>query len=60
MLHYEQVFGKVFEMRESKYCAVLMKHCRKVKSEQVITPQMAQQLKAKNIVISGQLFCSSV
>ena len=26
MLHYEQVFGNVFEWRESKCCAVLMKH----------------------------------
>ena len=26
-----------------------MKHCRKVKGEQVITPRMAQQLKTKNI-----------
>ena len=35
-----------------------MKHCRKVKGEQVITLQMAQQLKAKNInVVPGQLFC---
>ena len=30
----------------------------KVKGEQVITVQMAQQLKAKNInVVPGQLFC---
>ena len=35
-----------------------MKHCRKVKGEQVITFQMAQQLKTKNIdVVLGQLFC---
>ena len=47
MLHYEQVFGNVFERRESKCCAVLMKHCCKVKNEQVITLQKAQQLKAK-------------
>ena len=58
MLHYEQVFGKVFEKRESKSCAVLMKHCRKVKVEQVIILQMDPQLKAKNISdVSGQLFC---
>ena len=58
MLHYEQVFGNVFERRESKCCGVLMKHCRKVKGEQVITLQMAQQLKTKNInVVPGQLFC---
>ena len=58
MLHYEQVFGNVFERRENKCCAVLMKHCRKVKGEQVITLQMAQQLKTKNInVVPGQLFC---
>ena len=57
MLHYEQVFGKVFERRESKYCGVLMKHRRKVKGEQVITLQMAQQLKTKNInVAPRQLF----
>ena len=58
MLHYEQVIGNVFERRESKCCAVLMKHCPKVKGEQVITLQMAQQLKNKNInVAPGQLFC---
>ena len=35
-----------------------MKHCRKIKGEQVITPQMAQQLKTKNInVVPGQLLC---
>ena len=58
MLHYEQVFGNVFERRESKCCAVLMKYLRKVKDEQVITLQMAQQLKTKNInVAPGRLFC---
>ena len=58
MLHYEQVFGNIFERRESKCGGVLMKHCRKVIGEQVITLQMAQQLKTKNIsVIPGQLFC---
>ena len=44
MLHYEQVLGNVFERMESKCCAVLVK----VKGEQVITLQMAQQLKTKN------------
>ena len=35
-----------------------MKHCRKIKSEQVITLQMAQQLKTKNNnAVPGQLFC---
>ena len=35
-----------------------MKHHRKVKGEQMITLQMAQQLKPKNInVIQRQLFC---
>ena len=58
MLHYEQVFGNVFERRESKCCAVLMKHRRKVKGEQVIILQMDQQLKIKNNSdVSGQLFC---
>ena len=58
MLHYEQVFGNFFERRESKCCAVLMKHCRKVKGEQVLILQMDQQLKTKNISdVSGQLFC---
>ena len=48
----------VFERTESKCCAVLKKHCRKVKVEQVITLQMTQQLKTKNInVVPGQLFC---
>ena len=58
MLHYEQVFGNVFERRESKCCGVLMKHRRKVKGEQVVTLQMAQQIKTKNInVVPRQLFC---
>ena len=58
MLHYEEVFGNVFQSRESKCCRVLMKHSRKVKGEQMITLQMAQQLKDKNInVVPGQLFC---
>ena len=49
MIHYEQAYGNVFERRESKCCAVLMKHRRKVKSEQVIILQMDQELKNKNI-----------
>ena len=36
-------------LRESKCRAVLMKHCRKVKGEQVIILQMDQQLKTKII-----------
>ena len=57
MLHYEQVIGNVFERRESKCSAVLMKHCRKVKGEQVLILQMDQQLKSKNISdVPGQLF----
>ena len=58
MLHYEQVFGNVFERKESECCAVLMKHRRKVKGEQVLIVQMNQQLKTKNISdASKQLFC---
>ena len=58
MLHYEQVFGNVFERRESKCYGVLMKHRCKVKGEQAITLQMARQLKTKYInVAPGQLFC---
>ena len=58
MLHYYQVFGNLSERRESKYCVVLMKKCCKAKAEQVITVQIAQKLKPKNInVVSGQLFC---
>ena len=33
MLSYEQVFGNVFERRESKCCGVLTKHRCKVKSD---------------------------
>ena len=52
------VFGSVSKRRESKCCSVLMKHRRKVKGKQMITLQMAQQLKTKNInVVPGQLFC---
>ena len=58
MLHYEKVFRNVFEKRESKCCAVLMKHCRKVKGKQVIILQIDQQLKTKNISdVERQLFC---
>ena len=50
------MFGNVSERGKSK-CAVLMKHRRKVKGEQVIL-QMDQQLKTKNISdVPGQLFC---
>ena len=57
MPYYELVFGNAFERRESKCCTVLMKYHRKVKGEQVITLQMTQQLKVKNIVLQGQLSC---
>ena len=58
LLYYEQVFGDVFERRESKCCEVLMKHSRNVKGEQVVTLQMDQQLKTKNInVVPGRLSC---
>ena len=58
MLHYEQVFGNVFEGRESECCSVLMKHRPKVSGEQVLIVQMDQQLKTKNISdVSKQLFC---
>ena len=57
-LYYELVFGYVFERRENTCCAVLMKYLRKVKGEQVITLQIAQQLKTKNInVVPGELSC---
>ena len=59
MVHYEQVFGTVFERRESKCCGALMKHRCKVKGEQVIILQMDQQLKTKKTnIVPGQLFCS--
>ena len=58
MLCYEQVFGNAFESRENKCCAVLMKHHRRVKGEQVLILQMDQQLKTKNSSdVTGQLFC---
>ena len=37
MLYYELMFGKVFERGDSKCFTVLIKYCRKVKDEQVIT-----------------------
>ena len=61
MLHYEQVFNNVFQRRESKCCAVLMKHCCKVKGEQVITLQIAQQLKTIKIFMhQDNCFVASV
>ena len=57
MLHYKQVFGNVFGRKKNKCCGVLMKHCCKIKGEQVIALQMAQQLKTKNInALPVQLF----
>ena len=61
MLHYEQVFGKVFERRESKCCGVLMQHRRKVKSEHVIALQMANQVKTKiSMLYQDNYFAVSV
>ena len=58
MLHFEQVFGNIFERRESKCCGVLMKHLHKVKGEQVVTPPNDSATKTGNInVVPGQLFC---
>ena len=57
---YEQVFGNVFERRESKFCGVFMKHRPKVKGEQVITLQMAQQPKTKNMLYQENYFAFSV
>ena len=52
------MFGNFFERRESECCAVLMKHRREVKGEQVLIVQMDEQLKTKNISdVSKQLFC---
>ena len=45
MLHYEQVFGNVFERSEIKCSSVLMTHRCKVKGEQVITLQMTKNQK---------------
>ena len=54
MLHYQQVSGNGSERRESKCCAILIKYCCKVKDELVITLEIVQQLKAKNIdVVPG-------
>ena len=51
----------VIERRESKCCAVFMKHCHKVKNEQVIILQMDQQLNTKNISdVPGNYFVVSV
>ena len=57
-LYYELVFGNVFERRETKCSAVLMKYRRNVKGKQVIILQMTQELKTKNInVVPRQLSC---
>ena len=47
MLHYEQVFGNVFERKKSKYYAVLMKHHHKVKGEQVSLSEWLTNYKPK-------------
>ena len=52
------MYGNVFERRESKYRAVLMKHRGKVKGEQMICLQMNHQRNTKNISeVPQQLFC---
>ena len=51
MLHYEEVFGNVFERRESKCCGEKKKNHGKGKGEQVITLQMDQQLKLKILLV---------
>ena len=58
MLHYEQVFGNAFAKQGSKWCGVLIKRCRRNKDKQIITLQMAQQLKTKSVnVAPGQILC---
>ena len=58
MLHYEKLFGNIFERKESQCCAAFLKHHRKVKGEQVIILQMDQLLRTNNISdVSGKLFC---
>ena len=55
MLKYEQVFGNVFERGESILCSIDKKL---LQSEQIITLQVAQQLKTNNInVAPGLLIC---
>ena len=45
-------------LRGGKVNGVLMKNCRQVKGEQLITFQMAQQIKTENInAVPGQLSC---
>ena len=51
ILHYDQVLGNIFQSRESKCCAVLMKYRHKVKSEQVITPKWLSNKKPKILVL---------
>ena len=48
MQHYKQVFDNIFERRELKCCAVLMKHCRKVKGEQVTSDHSPNGSAIKN------------
>ena len=48
LLHYEQVFGNVFERKGSKYCGALVKHLRKVKGEQMITLQVKVKHRGKS------------
>ena len=51
-----QVFGNIFERRESKCCGIIMKHRRKLKGEQV--SHQLSPTKTQNInVIPEQLFC---
>ena len=59
LLHYEHVFGNAFERGgKSVLWSVGETLCRKLKGEQVITLQMEQQLKARNInVMQAQLLC---
>ena len=54
------MFGNVSEGWESRCCGALMRRRRKVKGEQVITLQIARQLKAQDnyFAVSVKLYFS--
>ena len=55
MLHCKQVFGNVFERRESRCCAALMKQHGKVKGKQIITLEMVHDEKPLQILTMDSL-----
>ena len=56
--HHIELFGRIFERKETKCCGILTQHKRKVKGHKIISLNMAIELKQKDCkVIPGKMLC---